>query len=1051
MNVVAHNLSAMNANRQLKINTKKMSKNSERLSSGYRINRAADDAAGLHISEKLRRQIRGLDQGLKNVSDGISWVQIGDGAMQELHEIVHRMRELAVQSSNDTNTDSDRAAIDSEIQQLKKEINRIGNNTEFNTQKVFDNSFVDMSITGTPQDIEIFNASYDDSTGDVSYGGISFRGNRISWDKINADMVTTDSNGQQIFKAGTYTYNFTDLNGRSNKFKIICEDGAAVPTLKREIDIVATSSGITIDGETITWRNLVDENGQAASSGNVHGGSWELNYKGTIISYYIPNDVATLDELADAIECCNSGEISYTWTEQYTGYKNEKAVDVVKISNLNVSNDLANQLSGSSISYTMRADDTGIWIDDGTGAVLTDSKKTWAEMGISSWDEGYDIKENKKYVYTYANSTSGHVYMSFDFNLSDVTSVDSVIDGIDGMQINATNIKTSYDADMEITLDDNINAASSSANAVLTFAEEKALGRDFDSKAVDNVASDSVQYDATTGDIVLDFKDASGSSVVQYTGSVAGEDVQMKSDLDKFVEYVLKEKTAAALEGADPQNISLGTTDLTQIVGRNNITTSGYFDTTVTIDTSNMLLSDGDNYTYYKPGVNGKTYPTAYIDFTNVITCADDLDKLIGTGFNSTCKTCTNHYSFWFVSTGGSESTTNGYQYDITKSKSNYTLQLNINSLKDKINQAVADAQAIGQDEAQAAASAFTEALIETASECYDFHYTQYAAEGGKLYVYDNRSSSKGTTDATFDTRPYDPIDCDEYSFELNTGDGRKINLNYIYDYGDFADDIVVEMATVTDGAYAKIEDGTYKSYDALMDGDRVYLADGTVGDYDSTLNANQVQRYDVSVTYQGNDTDGDNAISKQEAIESYAAAAINKMMTSTKINFDATDYTKLTLTGDENANVAVRSLFDTVLVGNEYKNGIHIQNSSEVGDYIVIPRFAMNTASLGIVSVNALTFEASQKAMSALDEAVQIISDKRSAYGAYQNRLEHIYAANANTSENAQASESRIRDANMAKEMMEYSKNMLLVQAGQSVLAQANQSEQGVLKLLQI
>src|SRR5690554_2593310 len=115
-------------------------KSIEKLSSGFRINRAGDDAAGLAISEKMRGQVRGLRQAIRNAQDGISLIQTAEGALQETHAILQRMRELAVQSSNDTNGEIDREAIQGEINQLKSEIDRIGNTTEFNTQKLIDGS-----------------------------------------------------------------------------------------------------------------------------------------------------------------------------------------------------------------------------------------------------------------------------------------------------------------------------------------------------------------------------------------------------------------------------------------------------------------------------------------------------------------------------------------------------------------------------------------------------------------------------------------------------------------------------------------------------------------------------------------------------------------------------------------------------------------------------------------------------------------------------------------------------------------------------------------------
>ena len=134
---VKTNMLALNANRQLGLTTKKNAKNAERLSSGYRINRAADDAAGLSVSEKMRRQIRGLTQASLNAQDGISMVQIGEGALNEVHDMLHRANELAVKAATGTLQDVDRAMIDMEIQQLKAEIDRTARNTTFNEINLF--------------------------------------------------------------------------------------------------------------------------------------------------------------------------------------------------------------------------------------------------------------------------------------------------------------------------------------------------------------------------------------------------------------------------------------------------------------------------------------------------------------------------------------------------------------------------------------------------------------------------------------------------------------------------------------------------------------------------------------------------------------------------------------------------------------------------------------------------------------------------------------------------------------------------------------------------
>ncbi|MCQ2523002.1 MAG: flagellin [Lachnospiraceae bacterium] len=144
--VVQHNLMAMNSNRMLGVTAATQAKSTEKLSSGYKINRAADDAAGLAISEKMRRQVRGLTQASANAQDGISAVQTAEGALAEVHDMLQRMNELAVKASNDTMTTEDREYIDSEVQALKTEIDRVKDTTSFNNQCLLDGSFKDKNL-----------------------------------------------------------------------------------------------------------------------------------------------------------------------------------------------------------------------------------------------------------------------------------------------------------------------------------------------------------------------------------------------------------------------------------------------------------------------------------------------------------------------------------------------------------------------------------------------------------------------------------------------------------------------------------------------------------------------------------------------------------------------------------------------------------------------------------------------------------------------------------------------------------------------------------------
>jgi len=157
---INHNIAALNTHRQLSAANNANQNSMEKLSSGLRINKAGDDAAGLAISEKMRGQIRGLEQANRNAQDGISMIQTAEGAMNETHSILQRMRELSVQASNDTNTGEDRAELQKEVDQLTEEIDRIGNNTEFNTQNLLDGNIgntaeVDASATSNIDSIKV--------------------------------------------------------------------------------------------------------------------------------------------------------------------------------------------------------------------------------------------------------------------------------------------------------------------------------------------------------------------------------------------------------------------------------------------------------------------------------------------------------------------------------------------------------------------------------------------------------------------------------------------------------------------------------------------------------------------------------------------------------------------------------------------------------------------------------------------------------------------------------------------------------------------------------
>ena len=252
---INHNIAALNTHRQLGQANNAQQNSMEKLSSGLRINKAGDDAAGLAISEKMRGQIRGLDQAQKNAQDGISMVQTAEGALSETHSILQRMRELSVQSSNDTNTLDDRKEIQKELEQLKSEIDRVSETTEFNTQKLLngslgvsgssdDSSIVDItSATGLEQGDYTVSIDTQATKAVASLGSADFTGGVDVSDK---DLVI---NGTKIDFSGMTSATGADVQNKINEYKDVTGVEATVDTTtnsgKENIQLTQTAFGST--------------------------------------------------------------------------------------------------------------------------------------------------------------------------------------------------------------------------------------------------------------------------------------------------------------------------------------------------------------------------------------------------------------------------------------------------------------------------------------------------------------------------------------------------------------------------------------------------------------------------------------------------------------------------------------------------------------------------------------------------------------------------------------------------------------------------------------
>lgn len=1036
--VIAHNINAMNAQRQYNVTGLNRRKSTEKLSSGYKINRAADDAAGLSISEKMRRQIRGLDRGTENMQDGVSWLQTGDGAMGDAHDILQRINELAVHGANGVLSRSDREAIDAEVQQLKTEIDRINVTAKFNELRIFsddtqepnDNGEVYIEDLGfAPDDLKIFNGTYDDATGTVSYGGIVFRGERITWEDLAArlgaasPLVYADA-GKQRFHEGTWVL----MDGQRKLLTISANEGDEVPRITRNFDVTADADGLIIDGETIPWKEIKNKAGEAVTDTDYVNGSWTANYHGADLTFKVENAFNGISGMIAAINQ-EHDENRIHVCAAYCGSDEVKAVDAdmnrtrVPLKDP-VAADMINKMllaaDPSEKSYFLRADKQGLCLQDGkTGTEIPQSKVTWEELtkaasggggasGASAppWMSGSYIDDST--TYTYVDPSGSGV--SFTFQLSDITSVDSVVDGLDMVPITPGNVTNYYQTAIEKnSTDPNLKGIQLQQSVTtITLADEIALNRDFSSQTASFKGD--LQY--TPPSVALSYK----NGVVAYHGDVSSIRDAMEAALEAYENTVIQLKTQIALAGGDPNGINKG---LEYVLGPGCVSPSG-------------TMQD-------QPG-SSLQFPAGWIDFSCLDNPPDQtetiLKKLIGNGFDSTCGTCSRHYSFQFVDTiTGASTTSHGFEYKADKSSYNAPkLEISVSSLLDKL------PAMEGNTNGERAANALKELAVEAG---FQDHFQKYIVEGTKFYVSESRPQSGWSNPdaAQFYTKPFNQDTTKNYTLTLDSTATNPSNgyqqLSYQYDHSGYADEIHVEMVKNTVG-------GQYVKNDVT----------GAFELYNPAIHVNVTERYDVGITYGNGGTATADDIRKD-----YIDRAVNNMINATSATLNATDYTVVDYSGDENDNVAIDSLFrassTTLLAPRRWdiikgEENIQIQKSGDVPNRLMIPRFSINCSALGLKYANCLTEADSRNAIDMAARALKCMNVCRSLYGALQNSIEHAVRSNKNTSENTTAAESRIRDTDMAEEMVNLSKYNILEQAGQAMMAQANRNPQDVLSLLQ-
>jgi flagellin len=375
---INHNLMAMNANRYLSATGSKQSKSLEKISSGLRINTAADDAAGLAISEKMRAQISGLEQASDNALDGISLIQTAEGALQETHSILQRMRELAVQSSNDTNTQSERDEIQKEVDELAKEITRIANNTEFNSKKISNGGLTGGNIgevkfhigANTGQDISLSLSAMDAKTLGVSRD-VTINASGAVIGNIDSATFTTDSYGAGIVDGAVIDVDYSETAAVQASVTAAANSDSTV-NFTAPLDVAGSSIVVNVNGTNYT----VADTDIAAHDGT--GGDAALE---TIIGAADDGSGHALSSVASISTV--GGKLTITANTAATGHDVTVTVNLAGADSASVTTAFGFG-GGNTVVAGADAKDQKITLNDGTNTQSIDVTGTDTSLAITS-------------------------------------------------------------------------------------------------------------------------------------------------------------------------------------------------------------------------------------------------------------------------------------------------------------------------------------------------------------------------------------------------------------------------------------------------------------------------------------------------------------------------------------------------------------------------------------------------------------------------------------------------------------------------------------------
>ena len=925
--IINHNISALNTYNRLMLNNTGVAKSLEKLSSGMRINRAADDAAGLAISEKMRSQIRGLDQAQRNAQDGISLIQTAEGALSETHSILQRMRELAVQAANDTYTSQDRQNIQAEIDQLTAEIDRISSSTQFNGKNLLDGSTAALVSTDklTTKVFMRDGLRILDQFGQKSAGGGNYR----------LDITATGGNGQvqksDIFKIkhattieSTKISNAVYTDGRFAKACLQVTDGTANDanaSLTLTFDfgggcVYSVTCGDLNGSTSTTLAGLINANTSLASrltAATVSGDNLQ------IVSKIAGQDftmTATLTKTAAAIGAFEFGDSSGLDTTGGIGVltcsvsTNNGSYAVVDTNGLTTTQATKN-VTGVTMNCAMKEGTYGI----DTARDVADAA---AASSITSFYSCLGVVAATMGVAAFSNTA---------LNLSTIVIVDSVCSSQNTAQVKylthaIDQVGCNFDDSdwhTETVTTDNatatvLNLGGSLGTVTLTFAATTSI------KACDKLVLSGVSQAVAAN---LDSK---------ITLTCSNDGGTTYTNFACFVfDTARLDRNSVNLKFFQVDNLKGEFSDASLTV-----TTDTYIDTATNAARFNVVKSvtSDDSSIGCLAGLSTKLY---------------DVDKFWDSNGNFILET---------------PQTLTLVQGDGKKVNFSITGADTFETLRDKLNEAIGtglgQTALVGEENADKFVS-FVTSPCEAGSEAVKGTFVIRSAIAGK--------------------------------------DGE---INFVGDDNVLAALSLMTIQKATGNVYTV--DVTEAHYGCVVASDVTVADNNLVG----------IVHKNVDVQFASN----------SGLVTCWDATTNAFVMTGGESNYCSTFI-----------HLADRTMVFQIGANQKQDVGAAIGN--------------MSKASLGVDNVQVTTNALANEAIGKIDKAIGLVSSQRATLGALQNRLDHSINSLATTTENLTAAESRIRDVDMAKEMMNFTKFNILNQAATAMLAQANQLPQTVLQLL--